>query len=438
MTTIQKNILQWIFDISIISLLIIGGAFNDFFTLIAVFFACVYILFSKPQRIIELGIIIAPFAGIMYFANSFSLFNVILLISLIGLIKNNANHIPKSLFLYALGLILVGVFSLIFSGFSIFADFVTFFIEMLLIAMVILFKGDFHFKSICSKFAIGLIISSLCYYFVDYLPGIQNFISNAQYRIPGTIEKIIRFSGLVGNPNHYSFALNLIIGSLLAMVITKKGIILDYFCIIICVFFGIYSLSNSFFLCLIFTFLVIGLYLLFHQPKKLIIASIIFAVGIIILINFFGTRYIEIILNRLSLNSGSFDLNEYTTDRIDHYQLYMNTIFFNPQILLFGQGIFTDIDGVRSHNFILENLYYYGVFGSIVTWGGLIQMYKSKRTNKGALRFFGFAIFMFRGLALNLMTSALFPYYVILCFLMLDVDFKFQRNKKITINGVNR
>ena len=407
----------------ITALYVLGAAFNEVLTGIALLMTLYEILRSDTEHIFKLELILVPLGGIMYIGGSFSLFNIIQFATVLVLIMRKVHNISKQVVGFVLLILLLSAYGIIITGMGNLVDEISFIFEMAVLALILDDIDELDFDGSIRAFSLGLTLSSVSYLFVDYLPGITKYVSNAKYRISGSTEKVDRFSGLAGNPNHYTMAISIAIAGLLVIVICRRMKKRDFIYLGSLIVFGIMSLSKSFFLGLLFTIGVIIAYMLIRTPGRAIRwTAFVFALFVIVMTvgNF---KYLDIILDRVLVNRGAVDLNTYTSNRLDHYQVYIDAICGSLRIFLFGNGYGTLINGVASHNVYLEALYYFGIVGISAYLYMIKLIYQSSRNNgQGFLRFMILFVIIFRGLAINMFTSIMFPYYVLIALLMMKSD----------------
>lgn len=428
---------EWVYNILLMLLFVLGAGFNNIFTVIGLIMTLISIFTARNNvQVMHLQFLLVPFCGIMYVGASFSLYNIILLCVVIRLFISKSFHLRTSIVGLALVLLFVDIYTMAISGLDAVKDLVTFNCGMLIVAFGFEEIDQYDMVGLTRKFASGMIVSSVAYTFVDYLPGIRRYISNAQFRLANSIEKVDRFSGLVGNPNHYTLALSLLIAALVVVILCRKSNAFDLIALVILIFYGIQSISNSFFISFLFTFALTGVYLLFKAPGRLAISVAAVCLIIIVYYTFFNTNYLSIILNRLSVSAESFDINSFTSNRVDHYLVYTEAITNSLRVLLFGNGYGALENGLASHNIFLETIYFYGLVGSF-TMGVLLArvLAYSNQHGIGNLRFLVLAVFLVRGLAINANTSMLFPYYLIFVMLFLKSDCRLpaRRQKKVLL-----
>ena len=136
------------------------------------------------------------------------------------------------------------------------------------------------------------------------------------------------------NANELGFICNIAISGLLININNKKAKIIDYAMIAFCIFIGLLTVSRTFLLCLVISFL---LYILLQQTsvtKKIAtITGITFAICILLLA---VVKFFPEIIENYTLRFGEEDV---TGGRSYLFEIYNELVFSSPDRLLFGIGI---------------------------------------------------------------------------------------------------
>lgn len=190
---------------------------------------------------------------------------------------------------------------------------------------------------------------------------------------------LMRFQGLLKDPNYYMTLLVTAMALLLRMLDCGKIRLLPFLLQEACLcFFGILTYSKTFFLAAILL-VMIGIVRLFLSKKYLLGCAAV-AVGVLVLVLFSGSSTgLGVVLFRFKSASG---LNELTTGRSEVFVDYYNVITQNLKNLLFGVGFAADGLGKDPHNLYLEILYYIGAVGLLLMGGlfGTIVHAMNKKT----------------------------------------------------------
>ena len=183
----------------------------------------------------------------------------------------------------------------------------------------------------------------------------------------GENEYTTRFSGLQGNPNYYTLDIVAALSAIIVLVYYKKEkTVLLAICLIALSVFGLMSVSKSFLLTWILL-LVCWFVLSIRQGFGKLFGSILVVTIGAMIVYYFAYDYINAFLFRFAAdNSGTLD--SITTGRTELWSLYLDEIFNNIRILLFGNGLNTMIEtlGKGAHNTYLEALFNLGIVGSTI------------------------------------------------------------------------
>lgn len=340
------------------------------------------IIFCKNENVLPLLFFIRPNFG-MYDQMGFKyLFNITIIITSIKLIVfyGKTKNIKKSsfiilslLFLYNIALVLLNniKFSVLYTYISLFLSYI----------ILIIYSGekDYNFSKLYKYYSWGMISSALCGFMIPY--------SMYGMNIPGGY----RFAGLMRDSNGYSLdLLFLIIG---AFVYEKESGKNSLFYIILFSVLGFLGTSKMFLICLAF----VVLYEFFVKLnsisiKKVNMKNIIFFFLILFGVLYFNNKFdlYNIVFNNYVSRFNSTSL---TSGRNDISLYYLELLFDNPIILLFGKSLeYSTLIGYGGwamvHNTWLELLLSFGLIGSLIYLLFIITVInnnKSKIKYKGQL-----------------------------------------------------
>lgn len=413
----QNTIFNFLLLINIV-LYVLGAAYLNYFSLIAFILSTYIILKFDVQQSMELCALLAPIAGIMKFITSISLFNFIYLFIFIKILVYKNFKLKKNFLLFVLLLLFESLYSILIQDFSIIGEIFSLLISMFFLGMVISSDIKFNLHAIIEKFSISLVISAFLDIFSSFFPGLSKYLASATFKLESG-EKLDRLSGFIGNPNHYSVALNIAIMCFFVYVFYKNRKT-DLFYLIGLSGIGVYTLSKSFMLTFLLSIALLLLYLMNKNPIiwiKFLLGGVIF---IFVLTRFVDIKYISIMIDRVSL-SGIDNLNSYTTGRITRYLTYVVYILSDVRVFLFGDGLYNTLE-FASHNFFLEMVYYVGILGSL-TFTFIFAKLRDKKFRVQTVSWLFYSpllILLFRGMAVNLVTSIVFPMYVIIVYLFIE------------------
>lgn len=183
---------------------------------------------------------------------------------------------------------------------------------------------------------------------------------------------IMRFSGLIKDPNYY---MTMLITGMTALCKMKEagkiGALWFWVQILTMAVFGILTYSKTFFLMAIF---VGGTYIVWQFWNKKVFKGMGFtilgiAAGAYLLLS--ENSPIAVVLERLT--SGR-SLSAITTGRSDLYIRYWSVVTENIGNILFGMGMNAPLLGKGTHMLYLEIIYYVGMLGLILILGFFIGL----------------------------------------------------------------
>lgn len=190
---------------------------------------------------------------------------------------------------------------------------------------------------------------------------------------------IMRFSGLIKDPNYYMTMLVTGMAALCKLKETGRVPTLWFWGqIVIMTAFGILTYSKTFFLMFI---LLGGMYILWQFWSKKLLKGMVFVILGMAVSAFFlfsENSPFAVVLTRLT---SSRNLSDITTNRSDLFLLYWNVITENLQSVLFGFGLNAPILGRGTHMLFLEIIYFVGVVGLILILGLFGSMVQDLQKN---------------------------------------------------------
>lgn len=222
----------------------------------------------------------------------------------------------------------------------------------------------------------GILLSVVVYCCQGILPNLKEYLTHFSGR----------FSGLLRDPNYWSFE---ILGLLLlvTLIFIKKRNYVSYAIkFIILSLLGIISMSKAFLITYIVFVLLLGYYLfckkifkkksvsenLMTTKERIRIVLMWVSIVCILLIGiyFILSPKIDGILNRLGINStfNDFDslMNSITTYRWSIWQSYVGEIFSSPWVALFGVGVCSGYSGAAIHSTPIQIMYFGGLFSLLL------------------------------------------------------------------------
>ena len=136
-----------------------------------------------------------------------------------------------------------------------------------------------------------------------------------------------------------------------------------------------------------------------------------------IVLQFIDTEYIKTLVDRV-LISDSQDINSYTTGRYAIFKMYLFYLSENVRVLILGNGMFNPLER-ESHNLFIEMIYSFGIVGTLFIVGTYLNLSRAglkvrKLGRRSILNYAPLLVFLLRGFAINIITSVMFPAYLII------------------------
>ena len=262
-------------------------------------------------------------------------------------------------------------------------------------------------------FCFGVVLSSAYALVLRDSWQLHQIIGKESPAIWGT--SIMRFRGLIRDPNYYMTMLVVALGLLLKLRDSRRISLLTFWLLAApTAMFGVLTYSKTF---LLVTVLMAGIYILWQfGSRKLIWGCILTGVAVVglgVLLLWEGSP-LAVVLTRLnSANS----LDELTTGRTAVYADYLEIVFHDPWSFLFGQGLAADGLVKDPHNLYIELLYYVGAVGLVLYIGFYAALIRNLFVDKES-NFFGRYIVLLLVLILFLSLHGMFQLITMGDFLM--------------------
>lgn len=411
--TILKN--KWLFAVWFVIVLVISASVvtSTALCLVAFAFFMLAALFIPESDVVVLLIGLMPYANIFKLgAGSVSLFTICEVFVVLLLIYKR-NTISRSLFV-SLSAIFVYFLFLSFDNLNLMII-IKVLLAFLLVHYAIVFIGKKDVKNIAYLLSVGTLIMMLLSLNEEYLNYLFPYYEDINYSIDssGSVTETLRASGFLGDPN-YCAILIIVVLSLLCMLYYYRDIGVDFWFIAVpLATTGIYTYSKSYFLCLVTLMALLLLFILFPKHKGWAVLSIMALFVLVFLIISGEIETFNILLDR-------FETGDLTTGRSELNNDYLEYIFSNNKVMLFGEGITVDrFEGALNnvHNIYIELLYKMGFVGTamyIMSWFAALKKSfvgsgKRKIVNYLPMIFVGTMFFFLAGI-----TDYALPFYIII------------------------
>ena len=234
---------------------------------------------------------------------------------------------------------------------------------------------DFYWLTVC--FALGICLAAITAQFMTVFPTINRYITIDV----STTLSLARRSGYMGDPNFYATHITTALSGILLILLNNPKrsrlfvLIPLAFLLLYC---GLLSISKSFMLISVCLLLLWVMMLLLQRGKVSIKAAII--VTLIIAFAFLlSTTVFTDMLDKLFFRfSQDTNLSDFTTGRTEVWDSYIQAIFSDVKLLLFGQGCTNMLLGDKAtHNTLLQCFYQLGLIGCAILALWLVYFYQT-------------------------------------------------------------
>lgn len=267
-------------------------------------------------------------------------------------------HIVAGVFLVFLTLL-----SKLIDGFGLTFDYIAF---LMLIFIFPVVKEEwtlkkYSFYQLVSFFSFGVILAALCALFFAAYPNIAKFIRVDSYLT------IIRRSGFYGDANFYTAQITAALSGCLFAILReneKKRIAVLMTLVAFLVYCGFLSGSKSFvivFACVLLFWFVSVARIRGRAGLKIFLFVSFSVFAIFIATSEMFSDLIDVLITRFSFSK---DLDSFTTGRSTLWETYLQEILGDAKVFFLGKG-FTNvkINGVASHNTIIQGFFQFGLIG---------------------------------------------------------------------------
>lgn len=417
---LSRKYTKWL--IAIVTILIVLGTFNNFFSLAALFVCILNILIFDKESSMSMLMFLLPFSSIFKLSpSSQSFFTYIMLFYILYAIMIK-QKIGVKFLMYLLALMTI-VMLQAFASFDL-LRFIKFFANIFLIYIAVNFDMEKWHSGIFLSFVFGVIISSLLS-LPGVLPNLSSYVSVKDLGLSN--DWLVRFSGMYGDPNYYS--INVIISlCILVLLKHKREINLT---LMICstallVYFAVITYSRSAFIMLLLPLL---LFLYSNTKNKKYFLTAIFTVAtlyIVALVFFNKIEVFNIVVSRFSAASG-----DVTSGRINSWKNYITFFTRAPFSFMFGHGLGAAlVGGMAPHNTYIDFLYYFGLIGTLVFLCAIatIPNFKIKGNARNILNYGIFACVGIMYFFISEIFYIDFPFHIIIAWTAYSISFDKVKN----------
>jgi len=378
--TICNNKLLYALWLVLVLIISIGVTTNAVLSLAAFALFLIAALFMSASDAIVLLIALMPYANIFKLgAGSTSLFTLCELF-LVLLLVYRRKTLNGSL-LVSLSVMLAYVLLSSIDSINVMLI-IKVLLNFMLVHYSISFIGKNDVKNIVYLLSFGTLIMMLLSLNEGYLEYLFPYYEDLNYSIDssGSVTDILRASGFLGDPN-YCAVLIISVLALMSVLYYYKDIGLEFWLISIpLATTGIYTYSKSYFLCLVVLTVLLIVFVLFPKHKAWACLSIIAFSVLAALILKEEFEVFNVLFER-------FESDDLTTGRTGLNDEYLEYIFSDIKVMLFGEGITVDrYDGAINnvHNIYIELLFKMGFVGITVylaAWYAALNLVSKKQVN---------------------------------------------------------
>ena len=351
--TVSLSKISYISVIASVVMLVILGVMYPILSIGAMGICIIYMLMESNENALCLMFFLLPFANIFKLgANSTSMYTYLSLVLSLKFLFS-LKKIDQKFFFFWMLLIIIQIVGC--------RSEVTLLIKQIEIPILI-----YGFCNVCTKITkgltinlmLGIICSCTVALFSDKLPGLSSYL-----RVVKAYELGIdnhRFTGLYTDPNYLTVAIILVCISMITLINQKKIGKIGYVGCGLLLYFGMLTISKSFFLML---FVVYILFLKQLFKKKKYFSSVVLLIALLIVFILMLNGKISIFdsfINRLMYS------DDITTGRSTIWMIYIKYIIKHPINMIFGNGIGAESLGYLAHNTYIDFIYYYGIIGTVL------------------------------------------------------------------------
>ena len=346
----KRLLIQRLIAAAVVILLMLGLS-QPMFALAALGVVGLFVVLSENEEGMRMMFFLLPFGNIFKSSpESTSFFTYLTIIFAVKLLLSQKKI--KIGFLVAWGALLV---------FQVAGSFMDYKILIKQASLLLLIYGYFQcckpmLKDMVMALSCGVVISCSIGFFLADFPGLAQYM-----RMVRTYEisyDLLRFTGLYSDPNYLSLVLVVLMVALYGLMRAKQIGKIGWVLCGCMVFFGVQTISKSFFLMLFVALLLFIIEAIRHR-RFAFLAILVTAVTIVVVLVMQGKiQMFDNILERL------FHSDDFTTGRTDLLGTYLSHSFNDPIHLIVGTGVAAAPLGGLPHNTYIDFLYYYGLLGT--------------------------------------------------------------------------
>lgn len=426
MISIKNNKLRWGIS-AVFAILILFGTYRNVFSLAAFLGCCLMIFFFDKESILLQLFFVMPLANIFKLSpgtQSFFTILILLYVVLHLVLPRKATTLVVLLAIYVvIGELFVGQFNVTRT--------IKFICNILFLSSILNGNVNLHHKETFLSYIVGNMVASVFGMMDSNIFKIESYVGVEEYGNPNLDNVVIRFTGLMGDPNYY--AVGIIVSLCLIVLLLHMEEIGSVFALVFSVpfvYFLIQTYSKSS-LIMLFAPLTFLFYSFFRKKKYF---GILFMVLVLLIVVFFVVSgqipAINVIIERFltAETSEGIDINNLTTGRFDLWMIYIGHIINNIKFLLFGGGITVDLIGGRaSHNTYIDIVYHLGLLGGswlFILLKSILSQSTGIRTKRNILNYSVIICIVIMYFFLGALFGYDPPFHIYLAFVVLNIPFE--------------
>lgn len=292
-------------------------------------------------------------------------------------------------------------------------DLIPFFAFSCLLFACLIYKHAY--KNACiSYFIRGHIVASFMGLFKEYTRLGQ--IMETDYISMGTWQNTVRYSGLSYDPNFYSLSSILVLCILLfGFGYSAKSKFSWIVLTLLTAFGGIMTYSKSWVLCFFVTIV-----MSFLNPEKGVKKKFFGLISVALVVYLMFKNQIDVYFQGITMRfNDSANVNEFSSGRVELWQLYGNMLFDTFSSTCIGHGIVNSLGLHAAHNTYLEILYKFGVLGFILNVFCIWLSQKKVLSSRFKFKIKNFTIILLIGIMLFNLSAHTFYLLWVLIFMII-------------------
>ncbi len=250
-------------------------------------------------------------------------------------------------------------------------------VNYLTCALALMFFSDSDsIKKWMWLFVVGMLVQSIvAFWALDSFGQVGEYLRTLRnYSVITSSGVVSRFAGFESDPNYFSVEVLVALCGLIIYMTYEKKLLLSTSTIGFLALVGLMTLSKMYLLCLCILVLITIVTVFKYKVSSGFIILAAFGVVAAIIWKIFGAE----LLSGFNARIEDIDnISGLTTGRTDNWIAYINEIFGNFKVFVFGAGYGSGfVDGKAAHNGFLSLFYFWGLIGSTLFFNLLKKLDK--------------------------------------------------------------